>query len=113
MKQVIVMRTDLGMSTGKMVAQGAHASSSTLLLMPLYPVKVEWVEDGMKKVVLQAGTQAAIIALRNKATEAKIPFYIVKDAGLTEVEAGTITCIAIGPADDAEIDKITGALKLL
>jgi PTH2 family peptidyl-tRNA hydrolase len=38
---------------------------------------------------------------------------MVIDAGRTEVEPNTCTCLAIGPHKSSEIDKITGELKLL
>ena len=39
-KQVIVMRTDLGMRKGKMIAQGAHASMKVLLdMMEVEPAR--------------------------------------------------------------------------
>ena len=48
------------------------------------------------------------------AQESKLPCSLITDAGLTEFNGvPTNTCIAIGPWDPAEIDKITGHLKLL
>ena len=112
-KQVIVMRTDLGMSTGKMVAQGAHASYGAVRVSSKTNLE-QWVETwGTVKIVLRVASQAALTDLRNKAVEAKLAHYLVQDAGLTEVEAGTRTCLAIGPAAEEEIDKITGKLELL
>lgn len=112
MKQIIVVRTDLKMSVGKMVAQGAHASVSVLSHTdPRH--KLLWLNYGQKKVILQAGSLGAILALEAQADIFHLPFYTVKDAGHTELEAGTVTCIAIGPAEDEAIDKITGELKLL
>jgi PTH2 family peptidyl-tRNA hydrolase len=43
----------------------------------------------------------------------KIPYFIVKDAGLTQLSPGTTTAVGIGPDLSGEIDKITGDLKLL
>ena len=41
------------------------------------------------------------------------PCSIIQDAGLTQLEPGTITVVAIGPGRTDDIDKITGNLKLL
>jgi peptidyl-tRNA hydrolase len=37
---------------------------------------------------------------------------LVRDAGRTVVEAGTPTCVGIGPAEPDRIDAVTGTLKL-
>ena len=51
--------------------------------------------------------------LYRKAKRLKLPCALIRDAGLTQVKPGTITCLGIGPAEDKKIDKITGKLKLL
>ncbi|MDW8033893.1 MAG: aminoacyl-tRNA hydrolase [Nitrososphaerota archaeon] len=38
---------------------------------------------------------------------------MISDAGLTQVEPGTIICLVIGPWEDKEIDSFTSNLKLL
>lgn len=52
------------------------------------------------------------IELMNKARLASIPAESIKDAGRTQVVAGTRTVCAIGPAPAKLIDTITGHLKL-
>jgi PTH2 family peptidyl-tRNA hydrolase len=42
-----------------------------------------------------------------------LPTAIVRDAGLTQLESGTATCVGIGPAPTQIINKITNELKLL
>jgi PTH2 family peptidyl-tRNA hydrolase len=47
------------------------------------------------------------------ARAAKLPYYLVADAGRTQIAAGSITVCAVGPAPISEIDKITKQFKLL
>ena len=42
-----------------------------------------------------------------------IPYYVVEDAGRTQVAAGSCTVIAIGPAPESAVNTVTGALRLL
>ena len=42
-----------------------------------------------------------------------MPTERVADAGRTEVAAGSVTVGTIGPANNSEIDVVTGGLSLL
>lgn len=128
MKQVIVMRTDLNMRKGKMIAQGAHAALGCLVGGDIsmercadhgtrtisIPTHVRyWIGLGMKKICVRADSEEELLSLHAEAKEAGIPSFLVTDAGHTEFNGPTNTCIAIGPAEDTAIDRITGHLKLL
>lgn len=114
MKQVIVIRTDLNMRKGKMVAQGAHASLMAVINHASDNYVTTWLATGQTKICVGCDTLDELLELFRKAQQAKILHSLVRDAGKTEFNGvPTITAIAIGPYDDAEIDKITGHLKLL
>jgi PTH2 family peptidyl-tRNA hydrolase len=53
------------------------------------------------------------LAIRDKAKNNKLPYYLVRDAGRTQIPSGSITVCAIGPARVKDIDDITGHLNLL
>ena len=129
-KQVIVIRKDLGMRKGKMIAQGAHASMKAILdLMdvsdwgpyversmviqkhkPLY----EWLEGQFTKVVLACNCELELLSYELLAKQAGLIHALIRDAGKTEFNGvPTYTALAIGPGPAEEIDKITGHLKLL
>ena len=50
---------------------------------------------------------------RMMASSNKIHIAVITDAGRTQVEPGTVTCMGLGPAPASELDKITGELKML
>ena len=51
--------------------------------------------------------------LQSKAKEASIPSYVVADAGLTQIAAGSLTVCGLGPCPTKMVHPITGHLKLL
>jgi len=111
-KQVIVVRKDLKLDEGKLATQVAHACVGSLKLARKSVVK-RWEDDGGKKVVLKVENLRKLNFLYKKCKSHKLPCFLVKDAGLTQLKPGTITCFGIGPAEEKDIDKVTSELKLL
>lgn len=111
-KQAIVIRADLNLSIGKTAAQASHASLSAYLVTGKIPAG-KWEKEGAKKVVLKASSEAELRELHEKAKRRGLPCALIRDAGLTEIPAGTITALGIGPEKSELIDKVTGSLPLL
>lgn len=111
MKQVMAVRTDLGMGIGKIAAQVAHAS-----LMAYEEAsqraRSSWKGQGQKKVVVKVDGESQLLELADKARAAGLPYAVVRDAGHTQLDPGTLTTLGIGPADEETIDRITGDLSL-
>ncbi len=115
LKQVIVIRKDITMGTGKTVAQGAHASLMSYLEAKQADPKVAdaWIRAGEKKIVLKVQNEEALKKLAAAFNYKKIPCALVSDAGLTQLPPGTFTALGIGPWKGSEIDAFTSGLKLL
>lgn len=139
-KQVIIIRKDLNMRKGKMVAQGAHASMK-VFFDRMYksrtrpnswgpdPVNFtgvhysmenvskdmeEWIDGVFTKITLAVDSLEELLEIKRLAEEAGLPVAMVEDNGLTEFHGEkTVTCLAVGPAQSEAIDKITVNLKLL
>lgn len=144
-KQVIVIRSDLRNSnghkirTGKLIAQGAHASMKAILdAMQIQGnfkyvasngekgeatgyLKIQagsamndWITGRFTKVCVSVDSEKELLEIYNKAKAAGLICALITDAGLTEFGGvPTKTCCAIGPEWSEDIDKITGHLKLL
>ncbi|HOK58636.1 MAG TPA: peptidyl-tRNA hydrolase Pth2 [Methanothrix sp.] len=112
LKQCIVVRDDLKLSTGKLAVQVAHASIMAMELTRKDIVE-QWKEEGMRKIVLRGGDEEHLFRLKSEAESLGIPAAIVRDAGLTEVPPGTVTALGLGPAPDEIMDRVTGRLSLL
>lgn len=112
MKQAIVVRTDLGMGRGKAAAQVAHAS------LQAYEkagpdARRAWTDGGQTKVVLKVRSEPEIHELADQARREGLPHAVISDAGHTQLEPGTVTAFAVGPAEENIVDRVTGDLKLL
>lgn len=104
MKQVIVVRNDLGISTGKLVTQACHAA--------VLGYRDTEARGDEKKVVVHTDG-ATLMERRDRAKHNEVPHQLVQDAGKTEVGPGTVTALAVGPAPEDQVDSITGDLPLV
>lgn len=111
-KQMIIIRTDLEMSVGKKCTQACHASIGSYEKTPQAILKA-WKGEGQKKVLLEVNSKKELVDLYKKSKELELPCFLVKDAGLTELEPGTATAMGIGPDKEEKINKVTGSVKLL
>jgi len=102
------------MGKGKAAGQCAHASVSAyaLALSRNKEDAREWEEEGQKKIVLKVGSEEELLALYEK-MKREMPCALIRDAGKTQLEPGTLTCFGAGPADESLINKHTKDLKLL
>lgn len=106
------MRKDLKWGKGKLAAHVAHAAVASVLSAEKNIVEA-WQKSGSKKVVLKVKNLDEMEKIFSAAREKKFPTALISDAGLTQLPKGTVTALAIGPAKEKDVDKITGKLKLL
>ncbi len=114
-KQVIVMRNDLKMGKGKIAAQAGHAAVSATEEARRQQPRwwKNWLDEGQCKIAVKVNSEAELLELKETAGRAGLPCALITDRGLTQLEPGTVTCLAIGPAPSFEVDKVTGKLALL
>ncbi|MEM3769875.1 MAG: peptidyl-tRNA hydrolase Pth2 [Candidatus Bathyarchaeia archaeon] len=114
-KQVIVFRSDLKLSKGKVAAQAGHAAVSAAEDARKHRREwwKAWLNEGQCKIVVKVKNEAELLMLEKQAKKMALPCALIVDRGLTEIPPGTITCLGIGPAPAEKFDKITGNLPLL
>jgi PTH2 family peptidyl-tRNA hydrolase len=138
-KQVIVMRKDLNMRKGKMIAQGSHASMSfltqkmnlqktmgygihhheTRYLSRAYDEKqaieiTSWLTSSFRKICVYVNSEEELEAVHQKALDSGLISHMIEDNGATEFNGvKTKTCAAIGPHVDKKFEGITDHLPLL
>lgn len=109
-KQALVLRGDLDLSPGKAVAQGAHVSVKATDTASRESVE-QWKPD-MAKITLKVDDLEHLEELYREAESRSLPVDSIVDQGRTEIQSGTKTAIAIGPAPGKEVDSVTGNLSL-
>jgi PTH2 family peptidyl-tRNA hydrolase len=124
-KQVIVMRKDLNMSKGKIVAQGAHASIAfltnkmkdnlsnpeALWWVNLSQAEKEWVYGTFFKVCVGVDSEKELLDIGYNAVMLGLSVKYIEET--TGFDKPTVTCLAIGPDYSSKIDPVTKHLKLL
>jgi PTH2 family peptidyl-tRNA hydrolase len=66
------------------------------------------------KICVSVNSEEELLSIMSYAAGLKIPCALIKDNGKTEFGGvPTYTCCAIGPAQEEDIDKVTGGLPLL
>ncbi|KAI1118081.1 PTH2-domain-containing protein [Nemania sp. NC0429] len=122
-KLVLVVRTDLGMTKGKIAAQCSHATlacyktlnrvASRQPASPEAKLLQRWERLGQAKIAVQIKSQDELVALMGKARGLGITAEVIQDAGRTQIESGSLTVLGVGPAPKSLVDQVTGGLKLL
>ncbi|MGB9713524.1 MAG: peptidyl-tRNA hydrolase Pth2 [Candidatus Bathyarchaeales archaeon] len=114
-KQVIVFRSDLKLSKGKIAAQAGHAAVSAAEEARKRHKSWwdAWLDEGQCKIAVKVKSEKELRELEKRAKELGLPCALIVDRGLTEVPPGTVTCLGIGPAPSEKVDKITGGFPLL
>lgn len=123
-KQIIIMRKDLNMRKGKLVAQGAHASLGAILqqmrqdgdklVLDLNDERLApWVTGRFKKICVYVNSEEELVALYAAAKLSDMICSLITDAGLTEFNGvPTKTAVAIGPDREDKIDELCKHLPL-
>ncbi|GJN73370.1 peptidyl-tRNA hydrolase 2 [Purpureocillium lilacinum] len=119
-KLVLVVRTDLGMTKGKIAAQCSHATLACFKALsraapdsPQRKVLSRWEKLGQAKIAVQVKGQDEMLELRRRARALGLTAEVIQDAGRTQIEAGSMTVLGVGPAPKSLVDQVTGHLKLL
>jgi cytochrome c oxidase assembly factor 4 len=104
-KQVLVVRKDLNMSSGKIAAQSVHAT--------LRAIVVSEYTFSQMNVCITCGVknEGKLFNLIKKAEENNIPYGLQIDSGKTEVESGTATVLSLGPVEGEKIEILNNITK--
>ena len=112
-KMCVLVRDDLKMSKGKVLAQVSHTIvDATVKAYTQSQLFFKWRADGEKIVILKVPDEKTLMCIMNIAERKGVNCGYTVDAGLTEVLPGTKTVGFVGPNFEDKVDKLTGQLKL-
>ena len=114
-KMVVLVRNDLKMTKGKIAAQVGHAAVNCALNSKKKDPKNfdRWYDEGQTKVVLRVDSEEELYQYKAIVDAQGINNSLIRDAGRTQIEPGSVTCLGLGPEKSSVLDKITGELKML
>lgn len=112
-KGVVLVRTDLKMSKGKIVSQAMHGAYAAGIDAQNNLMNGIWSRYGFKKVALQVPSAEEMEEIAQALQKQGVSVYPIVDAGRTQVEPNTWTVTFAGPDYEEKLDKVTGHLKLL
>ncbi len=64
-------------------------------------------------MALQVKSEEELLMLQARARSLGLCAQVVRDAGRTQIAAGSVTVLGIGPGPKGVVDQVTGGLKLL
>lgn len=108
----LVMRTDINMPVGKMLAQAGHGFVSALGKADAELAKA-YLSDSQTKIAVQVASEAALIRVAKEAETSGIPHALIQDAGRTVFSEPTFTCCAFGPCRTDDLSSYLRRLRLL
>eukprot|EP00613_Pedinella_sp_CCMP2098_P017566 CAMPEP_0171752652 /NCGR_PEP_ID=MMETSP0991-20121206/42756_1 /TAXON_ID=483369 /ORGANISM="non described non described, Strain CCMP2098" /LENGTH=518 /DNA_ID=CAMNT_0012354101 /DNA_START=39 /DNA_END=1595 /DNA_ORIENTATION=- len=102
------------MTAGKTAAQCGHATLGAYKRgVRKCPGAVKaWEYTGQAKIAVKCPTEAGLLQARDEAARRGVGFYLVCDAGHTQIAPDSKTVLAIGPAPVAVLDEFTREFKL-
>ncbi|KAI7869943.1 peptidyl-tRNA hydrolase [Spinellus fusiger] len=112
---VFVVRSDLGMTKGKIAAQCGHATLACYKSVKQSNPEIlrAWECSGQAKIALKASSEDELDMLQAIALSHQLTAQSIRDAGRTQIAAGSKTVLGIGPGPIELINEVTGHLKLL
>jgi len=121
--QYFVIRKSLDMSAGKIAAQSAHASAMFILRYEHLRHSLGFPAGGLRKIQCDTATKWLQTSFRKRVKKAndnqferikeELHVFVVRDAGLTEVDPGSETVLCTWPMRESEAPKLLTGLRNL
>lgn len=108
---VLVVRSDLKMGKGKIAAQCCHAAIGLWTETKESSLTQSWAGSDYPHQIYKVTSEEQLVALGQQAQAAKLPWYLVADAGRTQIDPGSKTVLGIGPCARSALAPLTSSLR--
>lgn len=109
----ILINTGLGMSPGKMIAQGGHAVVESTLMSDRARFRNWKMDEIQKKIVLGIKSTEKMLNAKEKIEAAGIKVKEIRDLGLTEITPDSLTALAVEILPKAKYEQVFKRYSLL
>lgn len=108
--QYILVRVDLGWSTGAMIAQACHASSASIARTLTSPYTKDYLNDlvNMHKIILKAERVEDLLKVETELKQTDVAHHL-----WIEKPENIPTCLAVSPQPKSLVQNIFKTFKLL
>ena len=112
---IFVIRKDLKMGKGKICAQCGHASLGIFckILRQIPGVAQNWFDNKFQKQFFYCNSLEELNEIRNRAIQNNLFTEVIRDAGRTQIAAGSVTVLAVGPVTAEQIPILTKGLTMI
>ena len=104
--EYFLVNKELGMSPGKVAAQVAHVQTLIDKQYSRTPTHIDWLASNQKKIILVGREKDLLKWIEAGAT-------YIRDNGLTEIPAGSLTCCAFRPQPRSNVLALTKRMQLM
>lgn len=110
----LAVRRDLPLSRGKRDAQVGHAFGRLYLnALGHDPEKFQqYLADNEPKITVRVDSEAELLRVAEECRKLEIPCELIRDAGRSEIAAGTVTVCAFGPDRRENLSSFLRRLQL-
>ncbi len=107
-----LIRQDIEMPIGKMLAQSAHGFMGALLKADKATVET-YLAGSFTKIAIKAKNLAALQRAKTECDALGIPTALITDAGRTVFTEPTVTCLGVGPVLRENLPKFVQKMNLI
>lgn len=107
-----LIRQDINMPLGKMIAQSGHAFMGAMLVADQTIVD-EYLSGPFTKISKWTKNLDSMLRAKKECDDLGLPVALITDSGRTVFNEPTVTCLGIGPVKRSQLPKFVDKMRLV